>query len=81
MLQHIITFLAPRGLAEADTPSGALGRLAEGLRTRSRYRRALRELNGLDQRELDELGIDSADFPALAQRHVSGQPPLMRPYH
>lgn len=81
MLQHIITFLAPRGLAEADTPVGSFGRLAERIRTRARYHRALRELAELDQRELDELGIDRSDFPALALRHVSGQPPLMRPYH
>jgi uncharacterized protein YjiS (DUF1127 family) len=80
MFQHIIAFLAPRGLGDADTLASVIGRLAERLRTRARYNRALSELNTLDQRELDDMAIDRSNFPALALRHVSGMPPLMRPY-
>jgi uncharacterized protein YjiS (DUF1127 family) len=37
-----------------------------------RYRRALRELNRLDDRELDDLDLARADLPALASRHATG---------
>jgi uncharacterized protein YjiS (DUF1127 family) len=39
---------------------------------RLRYRRALRELNQLDDRELDDLDLARADLPALASRHATG---------
>jgi uncharacterized protein YjiS (DUF1127 family) len=59
-------------LAEAD--EGFLGKLARRIRARAgaaiRYRRALRELRRLDDRDLDDLGIGRADLPELARRHA-----------
>lgn len=43
-----------------------------------RYRRALHELHQLDDRELDDLNLARADFPALAWRHANGLEPLAR---
>ncbi len=59
-----------------DAPLGKLGMLGRWLRERSRYRLALRELRRLDGRDLDELALGSADFPALAERHAAGLAPL-----
>jgi uncharacterized protein YjiS (DUF1127 family) len=44
----------------------ALARLGQTLR----YRRTLHELRRLDGRQLDDLGLASADLPALAWRHA-----------
>ena len=63
-----------------DAEEGFLGRLALWARQRIRYRRALNELYRLDDRDLDDLGLARADFPALAWRHATGAEPLMRPY-
>src|SRR4051794_18226064 len=35
-----------------------------------RYRRALRELRRLDDRDLDDINIARVDFPELARRHA-----------
>ena len=35
-----------------------------------RYRRALRELNRLDDRDLDDLNLGRGDLPGLARRHA-----------
>jgi uncharacterized protein YjiS (DUF1127 family) len=35
-----------------------------------RYRRALAELNKLDDRDLDDLNLGRIDLPALARRHA-----------
>jgi uncharacterized protein YjiS (DUF1127 family) len=43
-----------------------------------RYRRALRELHQLDDRELDDLDLARADLPVLAWRHAHGREPLPR---
>jgi uncharacterized protein YjiS (DUF1127 family) len=45
---------------------------------RLRYRRALRELNQLDDRELDDLDLARADLPPLAWRHATGRGRLAR---
>ena len=37
-----------------------------------RYRRALHELHQLDNRDLDDLDLARADFPALASRDAKG---------
>jgi uncharacterized protein YjiS (DUF1127 family) len=43
-----------------------------------RYQRALHQLHQLDDRDLDDLDIARADFPALAGRHAKGLEPLPR---
>ena len=53
-----------------------LGPLAAWLDQRARYRQAMRELHRLDNRDLDELAIGRADFPALAERHAAHLAPL-----
>jgi uncharacterized protein YjiS (DUF1127 family) len=40
--------------------------------------RARHELHQLDARELDDLDLARADFPALAWRHANGPEPLAR---
>jgi uncharacterized protein YjiS (DUF1127 family) len=57
---------------------GFLGKLAFWVRTQIRYERALRELHRLDDRDLDDIDIARADFPALAWRHAIGAAPLQR---
>lgn len=53
--------LAAPGLAE---------RLARYVLTHYRYRRALWQLNQLDDRDLDDMAIGRGDLPALAWRHA-----------
>lgn len=54
------------------------GLLRDWARERIRYAQALRELRRLDDRDLDDIDIARADFPALAQRHAIGAAPLVR---
>jgi uncharacterized protein YjiS (DUF1127 family) len=51
---------------------------ARWLREQLRYRRAMRELNALEDAMLEDIGVSRADFPALARRHARGLPPLER---
>lgn len=81
MFQQIIGFLAPRGLREADTLSGLVGKAVRRLGTGARYVRALRELNRLDDRDLDDLALGRQDLPALALRHATGAAPVVRLHH
>src|SRR4051794_30594085 len=37
------------------------------------YRRALRELRRLDDRDLDDLNLGRGDLPGLARRHARGE--------
>jgi uncharacterized protein YjiS (DUF1127 family) len=62
---------------EAD--EGFLARLVLWVRTQIRYERALHELHRLDDRDLNDLDLARADFPALAWRHATGAEPLRRP--
>ena len=54
--------------------SGRAGMLWRGLRAwvgeELRYRRALRELRRLDDRDLDDLNLGRGDLPGLARRHA-----------
>ena len=54
--------------------SGCAGMLWRGLRARVdeelRYRRALRELRRLDDRDLDDLNLGRGDLPGLARCHA-----------
>lgn len=65
----------------SDHEEGFLGKLALWARQQIRYERALSELRGLDDRDLDDIGIAREDFHDLARRHVTGLPPLERPLH
>lgn len=80
-----MTILAPPMLPVPHTPpfggeASLLGRLVLLGRRQLRYWRALHELRRLDNRDLDELEVGRADFPALAWRHALGAEPLQRPY-
>jgi uncharacterized protein YjiS (DUF1127 family) len=76
MLNLAFALVPSLGSAPGNPKLGRLGRLAGWLRERSLYRHALRELDQLDGRDLDELNLGRADFPALAERHAAGLAPL-----
>lgn len=48
------------------------------LREQISYVDAMRQLNSLDDRILDDVGISRDMFTALARRHARGLPPLER---
>ena len=54
---------------ERATP-GLLRKLVRKLAILHRYRLALRELNRLDERDLDDLALGRGDLPGLAWRHA-----------
>jgi uncharacterized protein YjiS (DUF1127 family) len=57
--------------AEPNGVLAGLGRkLAQRVQKAIRYRRALWELNQLDDRDLDDLALGRGDLPALAWRHA-----------
>ena len=66
----VATLAGPNGGSE----SGRAGMLWRGLGARVdeelRYRRALRELRRLDDRDLDDLNLGRGDLPGLARRHA-----------
>ena len=64
-----------------DAAEGILGKLALWARQRIRYHRALHELHGLDDRDLDDIDLARADFPELAWRHATGAEPRARAAH
>jgi uncharacterized protein YjiS (DUF1127 family) len=66
---------AQRTLLE-EAGQGSLGQLIRWVRQQARYRRALHELQKLDDRDLDDIGIARGAFPELAWRHVTGAEPL-----
>lgn len=76
MLNLAFALFPSLGSNSGEAPSSRLGRLARWGRARLRYRDALRELEQLDDRDLDGLGIGRVDFPMLAERHVAGLQPL-----
>ena len=53
-----------------STMPGLMRRLADKMATLRRYHRALRELNRLDERDLDDLALGRGDLPGLAWRHA-----------
>jgi uncharacterized protein YjiS (DUF1127 family) len=80
MLNLAITLLSTPRLIADDADEGFLGKITLRVRGMIRYYRAMRALSRLDQRDLDDLAIGSADFPALARRHATGAAPLARLY-
>ena len=67
-----------RDAPSVEAEGGIPGKLARWIRQQIRYNQALRELNQLDDRDLDDLNLARADFPALAWRHATGAAPLVR---
>ena len=78
MVNLILALIPAPSLASGDHDEGFLGKIALWARLQGRYRQALHELNQLDDRDLDDLGIGRGDLPDLARRHVSGAKPLLR---
>ena len=66
----VAVLAGPNGGSE----SGRAGMLWRGLRARVGeevlYRRSLRELRRLDDRDLDDLALGRGDLPGLARRHA-----------
>lgn len=60
-----IGMLASTRDGSKELPLGA--RFAGYLREQSRYRETVRELSRLSDRELDDLGINRVDIPAVAR--------------
>ena len=48
------------------------------LREQVSYLRSMRELNSLDWRTLEDIGIAPDQFSMLARRHARGLPPIER---
>ena len=69
----------PTARGEGAMPAWAR-RLWASLGQGIRYQQALHRLRQLDDRDLDDLGIARADFPALADRHARGLAPLAGPW-
>ena len=63
----------------SEPEEGLLGKFARWGRQQIRYRLALNELRGLDDRDLDDIAVAREDFHDLAWRHSVGLPPLSRP--
>ena len=76
MLNLAFTLLPSLSPDRADADEGFLGKLILWARMRIRYKRALRALHRLDDRDLDNIGIARGDFPELAWRHATGAEPL-----
>ena len=71
----VLGLFASSAAAEPKAGHGLAPAWARQVRARLdekvRYRRALRELHRLDDRELDDLDLARADLPALARRRAN----------
>lgn len=76
MLNLFLAMLPTPSSTHGDADEGFLGKLMLWTRGQLRYRQALVELSRLDDRDLDDLALDRADFPELARRHAMGATPL-----
>ena len=63
----LVTDPAPRGFG-----------VLRWLREQISYLRSMRELNRLDSRTLDDIGVSPDQFHLLARRHARGLPPIER---
>lgn len=75
MLNLFLAMIPTPSSTHGDADEGFLGKLVLWTRGQLRYRQALVELGRLDDRDLDDLALDRADFPELARRHVLGAAP------
>lgn len=74
---YLTLALLPKSTSDRDdADEGFLGKLVLWAFARLRYQQALAQLNRLDSRDLDDLDLARADFPALAHRHVADKAPL-----
>lgn len=58
------------GFASEGVQISVVGRIVHTAKTYFSYRRALWQLNQLDDRDLDDLAIGRGELPALAWRHA-----------
>jgi uncharacterized protein YjiS (DUF1127 family) len=78
-MMNLALALTPSRRPDGRTPEGGpFDKLLLWARRRISYRRALEELHRLDDRDLDDLNLARADFPALAWRHATGAEPVAR---
>jgi uncharacterized protein YjiS (DUF1127 family) len=74
-MQNLATALHP---SLATNPTlGDLGAW-RWLREQVSYFRSMSELNRLDDKTLDDIGVSRDQFSALARRHARGLPPIER---
>jgi uncharacterized protein YjiS (DUF1127 family) len=78
MLNLVFALIPSLDPDRRDAEEGFLGKLVLWGRRRILYHRALRELQRLDDRDLDDINVARADFPELAWRHATGAEPLAR---
>ena len=78
MLNLAFALIPSLGLDRRNAEEGFLGKLILWGQRQIRYRRALHELQRLDDRDLDDIGLARVDFPELAWRHATGVEPLVR---
>ena len=64
----IATLISPHG--GGGRGEGLWRKLRARVGEEVRYRRALRELRRLDDRDLDDLDLGRGDLPGLARRHA-----------
>ena len=74
-MQNVATALHP-----SLVTNPALGELGvwRWLREQVSYLRSMSELNRLDDKTLDDIGVSRDQFSALARRHARGLPPVER---
>ncbi len=74
-MQNVTTALHP-----SLVTNPALGELGvwRWLREQVSYLRSMSELNRLDDKTLDDIGVSRGQFSALARRNARGLPPIER---
>ena len=74
-MQNVATALHP-----SRVTNPALGELGvwRWLREQVSYLRSMSELNRLDDRTLEDIGVSRHQFSALARRNARGLPPIER---
>jgi uncharacterized protein YjiS (DUF1127 family) len=74
-MQNVATALDP-----SLVTNPALGELRvwRWLREQVSYLRSMSELNRLDAKTLDDIGVSRGQFSALARRHARALPPIER---
>jgi uncharacterized protein YjiS (DUF1127 family) len=58
------------GVGHAAEAPGAFARFRTWLGARAEYRRTINELRNLDQRTLDDLGLNAAEIEAVARGRI-----------
>ena len=71
---HNLSSALHLSLVTDPTPRGV--GVLRWLREQISYLRSMRELNRLDSRTLDDIGVSPDQFRAMARRHARGLPPI-----